>query len=93
METPTTISGDLIAVINSLAQQIEALREKVSPEYRLLDDAAASVRFGISIRKIAELRLSAQGPRAAVDGKDAKVSEAEWIAFFKRQEKARGVRQ
>lgn len=84
---------DLLKTLEALAEEVKALRSKVAPEYRLLSDTEASVRFGIPVRKIASLRLSAQGPRAAVDGKDALVSESEWIAFFQRQEKSKGVRQ
>lgn len=84
---------DLIKTLSALTEEVKSLRAKVQPEYRLLNDAEASVRFGLPLRKIASLRLSAQGPRAAVDGKDAIVSESEWVAFFQRQEKSKGVRQ
>lgn len=79
--------------ITTLLEQLNDRVSKLNPQYELLSDADAMARFKLTAKKVSELRNSPNGPRAAVDGKDSRVSLSEWIAFFQREEKRKGVRQ
>ena len=93
MNEGISIDVPIFDKVSSALERLEARLAKLAPEYELLSDIQAAARFNLPVRKITELRLSANGPRAAVEGKDARVSVSEWVAFFQREERRKGVRQ